>query len=124
MPLAPLTHTICQESRLLFDRRKFAAVSRLRSTESSSGSRLPTSDCINRPRLGMLRRVKANLVSIVLVTGLSLTVGLAQPSTNQPQRRFPLPPGVKPLDDVEYGKASGKAVLLALGQHSRKTPTL
>ena len=50
MPLAPLTHTICQASRLLFDRRKFAVVSRLRLTESLPGSRLPTSDCINRPR--------------------------------------------------------------------------
>ena len=62
----------------------------------------------------MLRRVKAILVSIVLVTGLSLTVGLAQPSPNQPQRRLPLLPGVKALKDLEYGKASGRAMLLNL----------
>ena len=60
----------------------------------------------------MLRRVKANLVSIMLVTGLSLTLGYTQPGTKQPQRRFPLLPGVKALKDLAYGKASGRAMLL------------
>ena len=72
MPLAPLTHTTCQESRLLFDRRKFAAVSRLRLTESLPGSRPPTSDCINRLRSGIMTRVKANLVSIMLTARTDL----------------------------------------------------
>jgi acetyl esterase/lipase len=62
----------------------------------------------------MMRRVKAILVSIVLVTGLSLASGLAQPSTKQLQQRSPLPPGVKALKDLEYGKGSGRAMLLDL----------
>ncbi len=61
-----------------------------------------------------MRHVKAILVSIALLTGLSLTVGLAQPSTDQPPRRSALPPGVKVLKDLEYGKASGRAMLLDL----------
>ena len=59
-------------------------------------------------------RVKANLVSIVLVTSLSLTVSLARPSTKQTQRRSSLPPGVMALTDLEYGKANGRAMLLDL----------
>ena len=62
----------------------------------------------------MMPCVKANLVSIVLLTGLSLTLSLAQPSTKQPQRRVPLPPGVKALKNLEYGQASGRAMLLDL----------
>ena len=62
----------------------------------------------------MLDRVKANLVPILLVTGLNLTLGLAQPGTKQPQRRITLPPGVKALKDLEYGKASGRAMRLDL----------
>jgi acetyl esterase/lipase len=62
----------------------------------------------------MIAQVKTNLVSIVLVTGLSLAVSLAQPNTKQPQRRFPLPPGLKVLKDSEYGNASGRAMLLDL----------
>jgi len=62
----------------------------------------------------MMPRVKANLVSIVLLTGLSLTLSLAQPSTKQPQRRVPLPPGVRALKNLEYGQASGRAMLLDL----------
>jgi len=62
----------------------------------------------------MMRRVKAILVSIVLVTGLSLAPGLAQPNTKQQQGRSPLPPSVKALKDLEYGKASGRAMLLDL----------
>jgi len=61
-----------------------------------------------------MRRVKAILVSTVLMTGLSLTLSLAQPSANQPPREFPLPPGVKVLKDLEYGRASGRAMLLDL----------
>ena len=62
----------------------------------------------------MMRRVKANLVCLALVTGLSLPLGLAQPNTKQPQRQFPLPPGVKALKNLEYGKAGGRAMLLDL----------
>jgi acetyl esterase/lipase len=58
--------------------------------------------------------VKANFLSILLVTALSLTLSPAQPSPNQPQRRSPLPPGVKALKDLEYGKVSGRAMLLDL----------
>ncbi len=58
--------------------------------------------------------MKAIFVSAVLVTGLSLTLSLAQPSKKQPQRAFPLPPGVKVLKDLEYGQASGRAMLLDL----------
>src|ERR1017187_9218751 len=59
-------------------------------------------------------RVKANLVSIVLVTGLSVSVSLAQPTTTRPQVRSSLPPGVEALKDLEYGKGSGRAMLLDL----------
>jgi acetyl esterase/lipase len=45
---------------------------------------------------------------------LCLTLILAQPSTNPPPRRFSLPPGVKAVRDLEYGKASGRAMLLDL----------
>ena len=62
----------------------------------------------------MMRGMKAKLVSTVLATGLSLSVGFAQPSTKQPQRQTPLPPGVKALKDLEYGKAGGRAMLLDL----------
>jgi len=62
----------------------------------------------------MMPRVKANLVSVGLVTGLSLTLSLAQPSTKQPQRRSLLPPGVRALKDLQYGQASGRAMLLDL----------
>ncbi len=58
--------------------------------------------------------MKAIFVSVVLFTGLGLTLSLAQPSANQPARQFPLPPGVKVLKDLEYGKAGGRAMLLDL----------
>jgi acetyl esterase/lipase len=58
--------------------------------------------------------MKAFLVSIVLVTGLSLTLSLAQPTTTRPQVRSSLPPGVEALKDLEYGKGSGRAMLLDL----------
>jgi len=58
--------------------------------------------------------MKAHLVSIMLATGLSLTLGVAQPSKKQPQRPFPPLPGVKALKDLEYGKASGRAMRLDL----------
>ena len=55
--------------------------------------------------------MEANLVSIVFVTGLGLILSLARPGTKQPQRRVPVPPGVKALKDLKYGKA----MLLDLG---------
>ena len=124
MALAPLTQTICQESRHAFGRWKFPADNRLRLTKSSPLSHLTTADCIKRQRSDMMPRVKANLVSIVLVTSLSLMVGLPQPNKKQPQRRFALPSGVKALKDLEYGKASGRAMLLDLGHSSWNTPRL
>ena len=75
----------------------------------------------------MMPRVKANLVSIALVTGLSLTASLAQPSSKQLQGRSPLPPGVKSLKDLEYGKASGRAMRLDLylpEQHDKPLPLI
>jgi len=58
--------------------------------------------------------MKTNLVSIALITGLSLTPSPAQPNQKVPQGRFPLPSGVQVLKDLEYGKASGRAMLLDL----------
>ena len=58
--------------------------------------------------------VKTILASIVVFTVLSTTHGFAQPSTNQPPRRLSLPQGVKVLRDLEYGKGSGRAMLLDL----------
>ena len=42
MALAPLTPTLCQVARPLFERRKFSAVSRLRLTRFLPLGRLPT----------------------------------------------------------------------------------
>jgi len=58
--------------------------------------------------------VKAILVSVGLLTSISLTVSLAQPGGGQPPRRSALPPGVKVVKDLEYGKAGGRAMLLDL----------
>ncbi len=58
--------------------------------------------------------MKLHLLSIAFVLAFCTTTGLAQPSTKQPQRRITLPPGVKALKDLEYGKASGRAMLLDL----------
>ncbi|MGO8925925.1 MAG: alpha/beta hydrolase fold domain-containing protein [Limisphaerales bacterium] len=58
--------------------------------------------------------MKTSLASIVVFTVLCLTHSLAQPRTNPPPRRFSLPPEVKALRDLEYGKASGRAMLLDL----------
>ena len=58
--------------------------------------------------------MKANLLSIVLVIVLGLTLSHAQPTTKQRQRRVSVPLGVKTLKDLEYGKASGRAMLLDL----------
>ena len=68
--------------------------------------------------------MKANLVSIALVTGLSLTASLVQPTTTRPQVRSSLPPGVEALKDLEYGKGSGRAMLLDLGHRSWDTQKL
>jgi acetyl esterase/lipase len=44
----------------------------------------------------------------------TLSLSLAQPTTNQPPRRPQLPPGVEVLRNLEYGRADGKALLLDL----------
>jgi len=57
--------------------------------------------------------MKTTLLAIALAC-LSPSISLAQPTTNLPPRRAPLPAGVKPLKDLEYGRASGRAMLLDL----------
>jgi ankyrin repeat protein len=51
---------------------------------------------------------------ILLLVGLSVTNGPAQPSANTSSRRFPLPPDVKLLKDLEYGRADGRPMRLDL----------
>ncbi len=58
-------------------------------------------------------RVKTILPTLLLV-GLGLASAPAQPGTNQARPRFPLPSGVNALRDLEYGRASGHAMLLDL----------
>ena len=52
-------------------------------------------------------------VQFLLFATLSLTLH-AQPNANNPPRRSPLPPGVKLLKDLEYGRADNTAMLLDL----------
>jgi acetyl esterase/lipase len=59
-------------------------------------------------------QVNRIFLAILLLVGLSVTSGPAQPSTNTTSRRFPLPPGVKMLKDLEYGRADGRAMRLDL----------
>jgi acetyl esterase/lipase len=49
-----------------------------------------------------------------LFATMSLTICVAQPRTNEPRRQLPLPAGVKTLRNLEYGQASGRAMLLDL----------
>src|SRR5262245_30171581 len=51
---------------------------------------------------------------LLLLIGLTFSAGFAQPNTNQQPRRAPLPPGVRVLRDLEYGRGSGRAMLLDL----------
>ena len=51
---------------------------------------------------------------ILLLVDLSVTSGPAQPGTSTSSRRFPLPPGVKLLKDLEYGRVGCRAMLLDL----------
>lgn len=61
-------------------------------------------------------------IPFVCFTVLSLSVGLGQPSNNLPSRklptppnlRAPLPPGVKAMKDLEYGRVGSRAMLLDL----------
>ncbi len=62
----------------------------------------------------MMSGVKTNLLFILVAAGLSLMPSLGQPGAKQPQRRTPLPPGVKVLKDLEYGKVGSRALLLDL----------
>jgi len=52
--------------------------------------------------------------AILLLVGLSITNGPAQPTTNKSSPRFDLPAGVKMLKDLEYGRAGCRAMLLDL----------
>jgi acetyl esterase/lipase len=53
-------------------------------------------------------------VPFLLFTGLSLSLSLAQPNTDRPSRKFSIPPGVKSLKDLEYGRVGSRAMLLDL----------
>lgn len=48
------------------------------------------------------------------MAGLAFTADSAQPAANQPPRRFQVPPGVKALRDLEYGRANNHAMQLDL----------
>jgi acetyl esterase/lipase len=62
-----------------------------------------------------MKRMRTNVALVgLLVAALSLEAGLAQPSTNQPRSGVSLPPGVRALKDLEYGKGSGRAMRLDL----------
>jgi acetyl esterase/lipase len=58
--------------------------------------------------------VKTNLLFIGLVTSLGLTLGVSQPAANQQRPRFSLPPGLKALKDLEYGRVGDRAMRLDL----------
>jgi acetyl esterase/lipase len=58
--------------------------------------------------------MNASFLPVALILGLDITLSLAQPAAKQPRRRFPLPPGVKALKDLEYGKVDGRAMRLDL----------
>jgi acetyl esterase/lipase len=54
------------------------------------------------------------LPAALLLVGLAVSTAVAQPTTNRPARRFPLPAGVTAVRDLEYGRADGKALRLDL----------
>lgn len=71
--------------------------------------------------------MKAIVPALLFAAGLALTAGLAQPASQQPPRRFPLPPGVKVLKDLQYGRASGRGMVLDLylpEQTDKPTPLI
>jgi acetyl esterase/lipase len=59
-------------------------------------------------------QVNRIFLAILLLVCLRVTSAQAQPATNASSRRFPLPPGVKMLKDLEYGRADGRAMRLDL----------
>lgn len=59
-------------------------------------------------------QVNRIFLAILLLVGLSVTSGLAQPSANPSPRGLRLPAGVKLLKDLEYGRADGRAMWLDL----------
>jgi acetyl esterase/lipase len=58
--------------------------------------------------------MKTSLLAILSASGLSVTLGLAQPTTNPPPARVGSAPGVKVLKNLEYGRGSGRPMLLDL----------
>ena len=58
--------------------------------------------------------VKSISQATVLILALSLTAAICQPNTNQSRQRFPIPPGVNVMRNLEYGRGSGRAMLLDL----------
>lgn len=68
------------------------------------------------------------LAAMSFLVSLASSSVLAQPATNRAPGRFPLPPGVKVLKDLEYGRGSGRPLLLDLylpaNQNDRAVPLL
>jgi len=58
--------------------------------------------------------MKTFLSTVSLVAMLGLSTSLAQPEAKQPGRNFALPPGVKTLKNLEYGRVGDRAMLLDL----------
>jgi hypothetical protein len=52
------------------------------------------------------------IIGVLAILGLSST--LAQPEPNQPPRNLALPPGVKSLKNLEYGRVGDRAMMLDL----------
>jgi acetyl esterase/lipase len=62
-------------------------------------------------------------LAILSLAVLSASLTLAQPATNQPPRRVAALPGVKVLKDLEYGRGSGRALLLDLYLPEKSDPS-
>jgi acetyl esterase/lipase len=58
--------------------------------------------------------MNATAPALCLAALLTANTSFGQPATNQSPRRFPLPPGVKVLKELEYGRGSRRAMLLDL----------
>jgi acetyl esterase/lipase len=63
---------------------------------------------------GYASGMKGIAPAAILVAVLTAGASLGQPTTNQAPHRFPPPPGVKVLKDLQYGHGSGRPMLLDL----------
>src|SRR6476620_7343431 len=50
----------------------------------------------------------------MLILAATIMSAFSQPNTNKSGPRFPLPPGVKVTKNLEYGRGSGRALVLDL----------